>query len=92
LIAVGTGWRVQGPVGAAPIQIDLLQNGSNVSGRASGVLLDGATRVSLDHPLSGSANGITNSVMGTVQGPVSYTVDGGSTICSENLWSLTPAS
>jgi hypothetical protein len=89
LSAIASGWRVQPAAGAGPLQLDLVENRGVVSGRATGVIVDGDTAITLDHQLSGSIDA-SQTVTGTIAVSVVYAGKDASTLCTQNVWTLTP--
>ncbi len=87
----GDGWHVgsrEPSGGSLAMRLDRTEVG--VEGTAWGTLTQPGMTVTLNHSLSGTANGPSAGVVGAVEGTVNYAGSGGTAFCATNLWSLTP--
>jgi hypothetical protein len=60
-----------------------------VDGSAWGTLTQPGVSVTLQHQVTGTANGPSPGVVGSVAGTVNYAGSNGTMFCNTNLWSLT---
>ncbi|MEO7788751.1 MAG: hypothetical protein ABIX28_04170 [Vicinamibacterales bacterium] len=87
--AAGEGWRVGAHDAiTGSLVMTLSRSAVGVEGSASGTLLQPGMSVTLQHQISGMANGPALGVNGTVAGSVNYSGATGTAFCSTNLWSL----
>jgi hypothetical protein len=86
----GEGWRVtsRSPSnGTLAMRLDRTEFG--VEGNAWGTLTEPGMTVTLNHSLTGTANGPSPGAIGSVEGTVNYAGASGTAFCATNLWSLT---
>src|SRR4051794_30830687 len=88
--AAGEGWHVGSlAVESGSLEMALSRNAVGVEGSAWGTLLQPGVSVTLQHQITGTANGPASGLIGTVAGTVNYSGINGTAFCSTNLWSLT---
>jgi hypothetical protein len=86
----GDHWRVAArDTAAGSLAMSLARTEVGVNGNAWGTLTQPGVSVTLQHQVSGTANGGSAGVIGSVEGTVNYAGAGGTAFCSTNLWSLT---
>ena len=90
VLAQGDGWHV-GSLAAerGSLEMALSRNAVGVEGAVWGTMLQPGVSVTLQHEISGTANGPVSGLIGTVAGTVNYSGATGTAFCSTNLWSLT---
>jgi hypothetical protein len=86
----GDHWRVASrDSSAGSLTMTLARTDVGVNGNAWGTLAQPGVLVTLQHQVSGTANGPSAGVVGSVEGTVNYAGTTGTAFCSTNLWSLT---
>ncbi len=86
----GDHWRVGArDTAAGSLAMSLARTDVGVNGNAWGTLTQPGVLVTLQHQVSGTANGPSAGVVGSVEGTVNYNGTNGTAFCSTNLWSLT---
>jgi hypothetical protein len=89
--AEGEGWHVNSrEASRGSLTMRLEKTDVGVEGNAWGTLTEPGMTVTLNHSLSGTANGPSPGAIGSVEGTVNYAGSGGTAFCATNLWSLTP--
>jgi hypothetical protein len=90
VVAQGEGWHVGAATASSgSLEMALSPNAIGVEGAAWGTLLQPGVSVTLQHQVSGTANGPASGLIGTINGTVNYSSATGTAFCSTNLWSLT---
>jgi hypothetical protein len=86
----GDHWRVASrDSSTGSLTMSLARTDVGVNGNAWGTLAQPGVLVTLQHQVSGTANGPSAGVVGSVEGTVNYAGTNGTAFCSTNLWSLT---
>ena len=90
VVARDEGWHVGSAAASnGSLEMALSPTAVGVEGAAWGTLLQPGVSVTLQHQVSGTANGPASGLIGTVNGTVNYSGSTGTAFCSTNLWSLT---
>jgi hypothetical protein len=88
--AEGDKWHVAArDASAGSLAMSLSPSAVGVDGAAWGTLTQPGVSVTLQHQVSGTPNGPSAGVVGSVAGTVNYAGSTGTAFCSTNLWSLT---
>jgi hypothetical protein len=88
--AEGDGWHVAArDASAGSLAMRLSRTAVGVDGSAWGTLTQPGVAVTLQHDVTGTANGPSAGLVGSVAGTVNYSGSSGTAFCTTNLWSLT---
>jgi hypothetical protein len=88
--AEGEGWRVAArDATAGSLAMRLARTSVGVDGSAWGTLTQPGVSVTLQHDVTGTANGPSAGLVGALAGTVNYSGSSGTAFCTTNLWSLT---
>jgi hypothetical protein len=88
--ADGDKWHVAArDASAGSLAMRLSRSPVGVDGSAWGTLTQPGVSVTLQHEVTGTPNGPSAGIVGSVAGTVNYAGSTGTAFCSTNLWSLT---